>query len=174
MKKLLLALPFLTLMGCSVSDDMSDLQAFMQETLNRPRGRIEPAPVFKVYETFIYSAGNMRSPFELPILENANAAQMNSNVHPDLTRSKEPLEEFALNQITMVGSIQQQGVLWALVKDGNGSVVRVKKGYYMGQNHGRISSITEQGINIIEIVPNGMGGWLERPRTLAIEGLAGE
>lgn len=174
MKKLLLVLPFLALTGCAVNDDMSDLHAFMQETLNRPRGRIEPVPVFKAYETFIYSAANMRSPFELPILEHANAAQMQSNVHPDLTRTKEPLEEYALNQMSMVGSVQQQGVLWALVKDGGGSIVRVKKGYYMGQNHGRITSITEQGINIIEIVPNGMGGWLERPRTLAIEGLAGE
>ena len=78
-------------MGCSVSDDARATCRPGCKKPNRPRGRIEPAPVFKAYETFIYSAGNMRSPFELPILENANAAQMNNNVHPDLTRSKEPL-----------------------------------------------------------------------------------
>jgi type IV pilus assembly protein PilP len=75
----------------------------------------------------------------------------------------------------MVGTLaRDDGVLWALIKDGDNSVVRVKEGNYMGQNHGRILSISEYRINLIEIVPNGLGGWIERPRTLALEGLGGE
>lgn len=174
MKKLIVLLPFLGLVGCSSGADTSDLKAFMQETLNRPRGRIEPMPVFKPYETFTYSASGMRSPFELPVLDTTNATHSQSNVKPDLNRPKEHLEQFAVSSLSMVGSIRKDGVLWALMKDSSGGVNRVKKGYYLGQNHGRIVEITEQSINIIEIVPNGMGGYIERPRTLVIEGLAGE
>jgi type IV pilus assembly protein PilP len=75
----------------------------------------------------------------------------------------------------MVGTLQKpQGDLFALVKDGYGGVVRVREGEYMGRNHGRIVSIQKDRINLIEIVPDGQGGWLERPRTLALNGAPGE
>lgn len=177
MRAFLLVIPvLLSLAGCSSDRDIADLKQFMQETLEKPRGRIEPIPVFKPYEYFSYSAAGLRSPFELPIVEKVEAlGQQGKNIHPDTNRRKEHLERYALGALTMMGTLQkEEGVLWALIKDGDNSVVRVKKGNYMGQNHGHITDISEQRIQLIEIVPNGMGGWIERPRTLAIDGLAGE
>ncbi len=177
MRAFLLILPLvLSLMGCSSDRDIADLKQFMQETLNKPRGRIEPIPVFKPYEYFSYSASGLRSPFELPVLEQADiVGKEGKNIHPESDRRKEHLERFSLGVLSMMGTLQKEGsVLWALVKDGDNSVVRVKVGDYMGQNHGRITNINEQRIQLIEIVPNGMGGWIERPRTLAIDGLVGE
>lgn len=164
------------LAACSGPADTADLKGFVDDTLNKPRGRVEPIPVFKPYEFFSYSAAGLRSPFELPVVADSEVnIQPGSDIRPDLERRKEHLEQFSLGALSMVGTLKRDdGVLWALIKDGDGSVVRVKEGNYMGQNHGQILSVSEYRINLIEIVPNGIGGWIERPRTLALEGLGGE
>jgi len=173
---LTLACASMLLVACSGPADTSDLKGFVDDTLNKPRGRVEPIPVFKPYEFFSYSAAGLRSPFELPVIADTEInVQPGSNIRPDLERPKEHLEQYSLGTLSMVGTLaRDDGVLWALIKDGDSSVVRVKEGNYMGQNHGRILSISEYRINLIEIVPNGIGGWIERPRTLALEGLGGE
>ena len=176
MRIVLLLLPLLLLNACSVESNKADLEQYVREIQAKPRGRIEPMPTFKPYEFFSYGAAAMRSPFEQPVVEDTSVKlELVSNVQPDLERRKEYLEQFALGSLQMMGTIKLGGgILYALVKDGEGSVVRVKEGQYMGQNHGRIVSINEQRISIIEIAPNGVGGWIERPRTLALDGLVGE
>jgi len=176
MKRVVILAAALVMTACSGSSGTADLQQFVNETLSKPRGRVEPIPVFKPYEFFSYSAAGLRSPFELPVITDTEVqVQTGSDVHPDLDRSREHLEQYPLGSLSMVGTLMRDdGVLWALVKDGDGSVVRVKEGNYMGQNHGHITSVSEYRINLIEIVPDGLGGWIERPRTLALEGLGGE
>ncbi|MDF1764202.1 MAG: pilus assembly protein PilP [Oleibacter sp.] len=163
--------------GCSQSADTSDLKRYTQDIMAKPRGRIEPIPVFKPYEFFNYSASALRSPFQLPQSESESDSLniTDSKVRPDQNRAKQYLEQFPLGQLSMVGTLATpDGDRWALVRDGNGGVVRIKKGEYMGQSFGRVTSITENNINIIEIVPSGMGGWLERPRTIVMKGMLGE
>ena len=71
----------------------------------------------------------------------------------------------------MVGTLQKQDsdTLWALISDNEGGVHRVKEGQYMGKNHGRVVGIQTGSISLIEIVPNGVGGWIERPRSVTLE-----
>lgn len=168
----------IVLQGCmGGSADTSDLQRFVDDLQKRPRGRIEPIPVFKPYEYFSYSAAGLRSPFELPVVvdDTFKTNLPESDVRPDFDRPKEHLEQFSLADLVMVGTISgSDDILWALIRDGNGSVVRVREGAYMGQNHGRIINISENRMNLIEIVPNGLGGWVERPKTIALEGIGGE
>ncbi|MDO6682853.1 MULTISPECIES: pilus assembly protein PilP [unclassified Oceanobacter] len=174
---LAMGVSMLLLQGCSQSANTADLQQFVSQALAKPRGRIEPIPVFKPYEYFSYSAAGLRSPFELPVVVDSTlqSAQASSNVRPDFDRPKEHLEQFPLGQLTMVGTMAGvDGVLWALVKDGSGSVVRIKRGYYMGQNHGRVITVSSNRLSLIEIVPNGLGGWIERPKTIALEGIGGD
>ena len=163
--------------ACSSSGDVADLQGYVDDVGSKPRGRVEPIPEFKPYEAFTYRASALRSPFSLPDVP-VESKRLNSNgldVRPDKNRSKEYLEQFDIDQLGMVGTLQKpQGDLFALVRDGYGGVVRVKEGEYMGKNHGRIVSIQNDRINLIEIVPDGQGGWLERPRTLALNGAPGE
>ncbi len=165
------------LQGCSGSADVGDLKQFTRSVLSKPRGRIEPIPVFKPYEYFSYSAAGLRSPFDLPVVidTSLSLSQPSSNVRPDFDRAKEHLEQFPLSELDMVGTLTGlDGILWALVRDGDGSVIRVQEGYFMGQNHGNIISIAENRLNLIEIVPNGLGGWVERPKTIVLEVLGGE
>lgn len=176
-KLLAVLLSAVSLTGCFGSaGNSSDLKEYMAQVMATPRGRVEPIPEFKPYESFSYSASAVRSPFRLSVIENELQVTNNGyDIRPDGDRSKEYLEQFNIEQLGMVGTLQKpDGQLWALVKDGVGGVVRVKEGEYMGRNHGRVVTVLDGRINLIEIVPDGLGGWLERPRTLALDGMAGE
>lgn len=160
------------LAACSAGNGFSDLDAFMEATRNKPRGFVEPLPEFKAYETFQYSATDRRAPFEPPVDVDLSRLQeeAQSNVQPDLNRPHEPLEAFGISDLKMVGTLKRAGddALWALVSDGQGGIHRVKRGNFMGKNYGRIVGINEVHIELIEIVPNGRGGWVERPRSLSL------
>lgn len=156
------------LSGCGGGDDVSDLQSYMDEVRARPKGSIEPLPQFQPYEPFAYGAADMRSPFQPPIKIDLTAKQRGSkNIKPDETRPKQFLEGFNIETFQMVGTLSNASGRFALIK-GAGGVHRVKAGDYLGRNDGRIVSITESQIDVIEIVPDGEGGWLERPRTLSL------
>lgn len=156
------------LSGCGGGDDVSDLQSYMDEVRARPKGSIEPLPQFQPYEPFAYGAADMRSPFQPPIKIDLTAKQRGSkNIKPDETRPKQFLEGFNIETFQMVGTLSNASGRFALIK-GAGGVHRVKVGDYLGRNDGRIVSITENQIDVIEIVPDGEGGWLERPRTLSL------
>jgi type IV pilus assembly protein PilP len=92
-----------------------------------------------------------------------------SAVKPDETRAKEFLEQFSLDSLEMVGSLQQANTLWALLLDREGGVHRITNGNYVGRNHGKIIETTETYVAVIEIVPNGVDGWVERPRTIKLK-----
>lgn len=157
------------LTGCG-GGSYRDLDEFMAQTKAKPAGHIAPIPAFKAYKAFNYSATSMRSPFDKPIeVTEITRLQMASDVKPDPNRPKEFLEQFSLDSLTMVGSLEQSGTLWALMQDDDGGVHRVKTGNYMGHNHGRIVEAAETYISVIEIVPNGIDGWIERPRTIKLK-----
>ncbi len=165
---LLASLPFV-FSGCSPSKSHSDLVDYIAETKRRPSGQIEPLPVFKPYETFTYSAMRVRSPFEPPVAVQVQTRNIGnqSPVKPDLNRPKEVLENFNFNDLEMVGSIEKAGVLWALI-DAEGKIHRVRNGSYMGKNFGQIVALSDVKVDVIEVVPDGAGGWLERPRTIEL------
>lgn len=157
------ALALLWLSACS--SDMDKLQAQVAEIKNRPGERIEPLPQIKAYEGFKYNAANMRSPFVPSAPARSDVANI---VRPDSKRAREFLEQFPLDTMQMVGTLQLQGSNYGLVQGKDGLVHRVLPGSFVGQNDGRVVSITPTRISIIEIVPDGLGGYIERPAALAL------
>lgn len=157
------------LTACSGSDEMIEVQNYVQAVVNRPPGPIDPPPEFLSYVAFTYSAASLRGPFEIP-LDAATALrnQQSDEVKPDENRPKEYLENFALGGLAMVGTISRDGQVWALVKDETLNINRVTLGNYLGKNHGRIVGITDTQISLMEIVPAGDGGWIERPQNIAL------
>jgi type IV pilus assembly protein PilP len=149
--------------GCS--DDNRELRAKIEEIKAKPGGRIEPLPEVKPYETFAYSASDQRSPFQpgLPVTANAPNA-----LRPDANRPREFLEQFSLDTLRMVGTLRLGGRNYGLVQTRDGLVHRVLPGNYIGQADGRITAIDEGQIALIEIVPDGMGGFIQRPAALAL------
>ncbi|MEH6557520.1 MAG: pilus assembly protein PilP [Oceanicoccus sp.] len=172
MRKFFLLSPLLLMLvltACT-SDNYQDLDEFMAEKKARPAGVIKPIPVFKAYKAFTYSAAGMRGPFDQPVdVGEITRMQLNSNVKPDNNRTKEYLEQFNLDSLSMVGTLEQGGQFWALLQDDNGGVHRIQKGNYVGRNHGKIVEASETYLSVIEIVPNGVDGWVERPKTIKIQ-----
>ncbi len=157
------------LYSCGFVGSNSDLVAYIAEVKQRPAGTIEPPPVFRPYEAFVYSASALRSPFDLPVdVERRVFAASNSNVKPDFTREKEFLEGFSLTSLKMVGTLRKGPTLWALVNDGSGGIHLVTDGNYIGKNHGKIVETTDNKIELLEIVSDGLDGWVERPKVLAL------
>ena len=174
LKTLLLVLSSFLLAGCYGQKGLDDLKVFMVDVKSQPHGRIEPLPEFRAYESFSYGASDLRSPFSKPVIIEILEAEIeeSSSVYPNFDRSKEYLERFAISTLAMVGTLSREGgSLWALITDENGDVHRVKEGNYMGQNHGEILVVTELSVQVMEIVPDGDGGWVQRPRAIQIEGI---
>jgi type IV pilus assembly protein PilP len=159
----------LLLSACSGTDEMIALQNYVQQTVQRPPSAIEPLPEFVSYEPFTYSAASLRSPFDLPVDINDLMRSRNADVQPDLDRVPEMLERYNLGALAMMGTLSRGGRTWALVRDETGEITRVSIGNYMGRNHGRIISISETQIDLVEIVPTGSGGWVERPQTVLLQ-----
>ncbi len=167
--KILMSIVMLGLMaGCSPSTDYSDIEAFMDEVDSRPRGRIEPLPAMETVPPFSYMAGNKRSPFEPPVLLKKVERQSGPKVEPDFNRVKQFLEQFTIGQLAMVGTLAQNETMFALIEDGEGGVHRVQRGDFIGTDHGKIQTVGETSIELIEIVPDGTGGWVERERTVSL------
>ena len=159
----LAALGYALLAGCSSADD--DLNNFIQETKHEPGGRVEPLPEIKPYETFVYAASDMRSPF-VPSSPGSGAGL--AGVRPDSKRNREFLEQYSLDTLKMVGTLRLGGQMFGLVETKDGLVHRVTTGNHMGQAEGRITEITPSKISLIEIVPDSLGGYMERPAALGL------
>ncbi len=151
------------LAGCG--NDMDELQAKVEQVKNSPGSGIEPLPEVKPYETYDYAAADQRSPFEAGIPASANAANA---IRPDSSRPREFLEQFSLDTLRMVGTVRLRGKLFGLLQTQDGLVHRVLPGNHVGQSDGRITAVEEGKISLIEIVPDGMGGFIERPAALAL------
>lgn len=158
------------IVACS-SDPTSDLEEYVQLTKRQQKSSIEPLPEFKPYESFAYQAADLRDPFTAPTFSQAKPTGpvvSNNGIKPDFDRPSEPLEEFPLDSLRMVGTLEQSEDHWALINDTDGTIHRVQPGNHAGQNHGKIIRITEYEVELTEIVPDGIGGWIERQASIAI------
>jgi type IV pilus assembly protein PilP len=158
------------LAGCS-DNPTSDLVDYAEKVKNQQVSRIEPLPEFRPYESFTYAASDLRDPFTVPTFSNQQALALptaKNGINPDFDRPREPLEEFPLDSLRMVGTLEQNDANWALINDTDGTIHRVQAGNYAGQNFGKITRVSEFEVELTEIVPDGIGGWMERQATIAI------
>lgn len=147
------------------SGDMDELHQKVAEIRARPGERIDPLPEIKPYESYAYNAQSLRSPFVPSAPARSEAANA---VRPDAKRPREFLEQFPLDSLRMVGTLQLQGREYGLVQGKDGLVHRVLPGNHLGQNDGRITGITSTRISVLQIVPDGLGGYIENPASLTL------
>ena len=159
-----LALSLTALSGCSGRN--GELDAFIAATKKEGGGDVAPLPEVKPYQSFTYEAQTLRSPF-LPGSPGGGGGA-GPSVRPDSKRNREFLEQFSLDTLRMVGTLKLGGQNYGLVKTKDGLVHRVLPGNHMGQSEGKIVSIESSRISLVEIVPDGLGGYMERPASLAL------
>ena len=152
---------------------VGDLRTFVQQIKSQPPGRIEPIPEFQPYQNFEYSSHDLRDPFKLvdfrrPEEIDEEILAIASGPKPNIDRPREPLEDFPLDTLRLKGTLTKDGIKWGLIFAPDNTVHRVLEGHYMGQNHGRIISLTDERIELTEIVPDGLGNYIERSSAVAL------
>jgi type IV pilus assembly protein PilP len=165
-KGLLLAIAATGLVACG--GDMDDLDSYINEVKARPGGRIEPLPEITPYEVFTYVADTegLRSPFVPDSPQVAGPAS--GGASPDPERPAEFLESFPLDTLRMVGTLDINETVYGLVQTSDGLIHRVVPGNYMGQNDGRVTEIRESEIVLVEIISDGIGGYIERDAAVGL------
>jgi type IV pilus assembly protein PilP len=151
------------LSACSSAD--SELNRFVDDTMKEPGGRVEPLPEIKPYETFVYTAADLRSPFQ-PSSPGSGAGP--NGIRPDSKRNREFLEQYSLDTLKMVGTLRLGGQVFGLVETKDGLVHRVTVGNHIGQAEGKTTDIAPSKISLVEIVPDSLGGYMERPAALGL------
>ncbi len=163
-----LSISYSLVLGLSACmDNADDLQSYIATIKQRPPAPIEPIPEMKPYVRFVYP-GHDLDPFDSKILAPDTAADHTSTIAPDPNRVPEFLESFPLDGLRMVGTVNQDKQLWALIRIPDGAVHRVKAGNYMGKNHGKITNIEETRVTLQEIIENGFGGYKEQENSIAL------
>lgn len=176
----------LLLAGCS-GDYLEDLKEYVKEVKLRTPTPIKPLPPVPQLESFVYQSKNCgngecqqdrRDPFEITkqTAENSLSEAINGVKPPDPSRRKEELEQYPLDGLRMVGTIEQEGIRWALliVKTIDNKLFRVQAGNHIGQNYGQITRIAPERIELTEIIPDGSGGWKEQQSLIGISSSEGE
>jgi type IV pilus assembly protein PilP len=149
--------------GCTPAEDT---HRWVAQEKARKGAPLQPLPVIKTFETFLYKDQDLRDPFGLSAEEQEQTVA--NGPHPDQNRTREPLESFPLDGLKMSGTLGLAKGMEGLVRDPDGVVHRVHVGNYLGQNYGRVTAIAEDHIDLVELVPNGTGGWMERPASMAL------
>lgn len=160
------ALATLTLLGACVPGT-SDLEQEISRVKAQRGAPVDPLPPMKDYEPYPYTSYNMRDPFSA--FAGDTGGEGDAGVTPDSSRVREALEGFPLDALDMVGTMGSEASMVALIKDPDGVVHRVNVENYMGQSEGRITAIYEDRIDLVELIPNGTGGWMERPASIALD-----
>jgi len=161
--------------GCG-QPELQDLQSFVAKTKEAmPRAKLEPPPEIKTYQPFIYTASTqgIKDPFvpstftQQPAVVVEQPEIIETGVRPDPNRIREELEKYNLVSLKMMGTLRlEDGNLWALIKAPDGVVHRVQTGNYLGNDHGKITAVTEQRVQLVEIVAEG-NHWIERDAFLS-------
>ena len=168
----LIGLVAITLSGCN--QGVGDLREFVAETKAKPPGRVEAIPSFVPYQNFEYTTQDLRDPFRIVDFRRPDENQQEvisadaTGPRPDMDRVREPLENFPLDTLRFKGTVDKDGTKWGLVFAPDNTIHRVLEGNYLGQNHGRIISLSDGEIELTEIVPDGLGNYIERTAALAL------
>jgi type IV pilus assembly protein PilP len=154
------------LTACS-GEEHHDLKQFVKDSDKLPHGNIPPLPEVKPYEPYTYNAFDLIDPFKPRKIEPPKGSGSGA-LAPDLNRRREPLEGYPLENLRMVGTLEQNKQMFALVRAPDNTLYRVKSGNYLGQNFGRIVAISESSVKLKEIVQDSGGNWEEKEQVLLL------
>jgi type IV pilus assembly protein PilP len=166
---LVIAVPC-TLLVTGCETDQSELQAWMDQTRRNTPVRVERLPAPKSFEPYLYQGRDETDPFSQAKLRVSavEAERAGGRLSPDLTRRREALEAFPLDNLKLVGNLRQGSANVALLQ-ADTAVHQVRVGNYVGQNFGRITQISETEVSVKELVQDAAGDWVERTTALRLQ-----
>lgn len=174
MKKLMIFAAPLLLAGCEARvDDLAQFVASVKETT---QVNIEHYPEFVTMPAFEYKANTLRSPFQRPrnsIVETVATERANC-LQPDFSRTKQALEGYGMDALSVSGMFTSLGKNWVLIKANDGSLHKATLGDHLGLFFGKITSIQNGTVSITEMLPDGAGCWQKKQAKLTMSSQAGE
>jgi type IV pilus assembly protein PilP len=171
----LVLLASLALGGCS--GDLSEIQAWMDETRAKAPRSTTTIPEPKRFVPFRYEARADIDPFSNAKLQVALARLTDRNkggLAPDLNRRREPLESYPLDSLKLVGHLNRPSTGPVALLQADKAIFQVRVGNYLGQNFGRVTRISETEVNVKELVQDAAGDWVERETALALQEAAAQ
>jgi len=159
--KVLSMVMLMTLSACG--SQSNSIQTYIKKMHLRKAPPVESIPKIKPALHFTYTANSLRSPFVA-----SSRKVLGKQLMPDPSRNKEALEVFPLDALRIVGTMEIGSAPWALIAGPDQTIYRVTIGNFVGQDFGRISAIGKTVIKIEEIISDGAGGWLNKPRLLSL------
>lgn len=166
--RLIFSTMLIVLLSACGSDGMDDLREFVATAHAGKTPKIEPLPEIKPQEPFTYAAEKLVDPFSSRNLKSQAVQTAGGGPRPDLNRRKEPLEEYPLDALKMVGTLARGKQAWAVIQAPDGAVYRAGVGNHLGQNFGTITRISDDKIDVVELVQGSLGDWVERPASVAL------
>lgn len=167
MKKLALIISiFLT--GCF--NDTSDLRVYITNIQNYTDSVPESIKNNTLVDHVNYSSQTLRNPFKIPATEvsDEQTQSITACLKPNFIRNKQPLEKYKLSDLVMRGTLGKADMTWALVEASDKVLYRISINNYAGLNHGRVVSVNQDSVKIIELIPEGSGCWVERERKIIL------
>ncbi len=135
------------------SSDNKDLLAKFEDVKSRPARPIAKIPPVKHMPKFIYPDNiKRRNPFfKFEKVVNYDVRKNIPDVNaPNLKRRKQLLEQYKLKDLIMVGTLRRNGLIWGLVSTPDNMVYKITIGSYLGLDYGRVVSINNKRIRLIE------------------------
>lgn len=162
---MLVLIASLMLCGCSDTDS-ADLRAWIERTRATAVAEPEPLPPVQTIEPFRYDRQRREDPFDMTRLAAALPGEEAAG-GPDMRRAREPLEAYPLDLLHMVGSLRRGRQIMALI-EADKRIYLVAPGQYLGQDLGRVLTISEDALELEERVQDANGHWRIRRARLTL------
>ena len=173
-----LGLGMLVALTAACGQDNDDLDAYIATVLERPAKPLDPIPEVEPYVPSQYVVADLRDPFVPNDVFNAEDDASDvaeyTGPKPIKGREREPLEAFPLDSLRMLGTLRKGNEHYALVRSSEPLVYRIKRGEYMGQNHGQVQLVAPDRLVLKELFADGAGRWVERETTLSLSNAGGD
>lgn len=166
---LLVLSSLVVLVSACQRQEKENLAQFVANSNKMKAQEIEPLPDIKPVEPYAYSAQEFDDPFDIENLKPRQVVSARTDGGPDTNRRREPLENYPLDSLLMVGTLFREDEKRVIIQTPEGAVQTAVVGNYLGQNYGKIISIDENQIVVEEQVLNTAGIWVGRDASIKVD-----
>lgn len=170
MKRCLLPACALLLLSACEEQASSALREWMEQARRETKPQVQTLPPAEIFQSFKYDAGDRLEPFDLKKLAAgyAGALLAGGRLQPDMARTREPLENYPLESLKMVGSLRRSAQALGLIEVDK-VIYQVRPGSHLGQNYGKVIAIGDDIITLEELVQDASGNWTMRRAQIALQ-----
>jgi type IV pilus assembly protein PilP len=170
MMRRLLSVTLLLLLAACEEQANSTLKQWMEQVRRDMKPQIQALPPAETFTSFQYNAADRADPFDAKKLAAGFGDGMlaGEGLQPDRQRAREPLENYPLESLKMVGSMRRSAQVMGLI-EADKIIYQVRQGSHLGQNYGKVVAIADEAILIDELVQDANGSWLMRRTQIVLQ-----